>query len=144
MPRVRNVGTVMVVLGGALLVCALAFLPYFEARRGVHVFGGSSEATLWDLTTREPFILTALASAAIALAAASLLIDAAPLQAVTLALTFYLLGRAFPTGAARYQIYGVGFWLTTAAAAAMAAGALLATVGSVLPRASAKRLATPA
>jgi hypothetical protein len=45
------------------------------------------------------------------------------------AFSFYLFGRIFPTGNRAYTLYGVGFWLATAAAVVMSLGAVLAVAG---------------
>jgi hypothetical protein len=121
MSRPHLVGNIMVILGGVLFVCALALLPFFEAF--------DREPTLWDLTTREPVLLTVVAVADVVAAAGSLLTRNAVLLTLTTAFSFYVFGRIFPIGAETYHLLGVGFWVATAAAVTMSIGALLAVIG---------------
>jgi hypothetical protein len=118
-------GSVLVIIGGLVLLAALAFLPYFG---GSFLFRGR-EPTLWDLTTRLPVVLTVIGTAAIALGVASLLNAAPILPLLAACCSFYLFGQIFPDGLLAYNDFGVGFWLATSATVAMSLGGILALAG---------------
>jgi hypothetical protein len=130
MSRLRLSGTIMVILGGVLVLIALAFLPYVSFGKpfvgGFFPFGG--EPTLWDLSTREPVILTVVGVAAIVAAAGDLLLSGSEPILLVLAtgFSFYLFGRIFPVGFTDFSGFRAGFWLATAAAVIMIVGGVLA------------------
>ena len=111
-----------------VVLVALALLPYFGGDFPLGRFG-PEPTTLWDLTTREPVILTVVGVAAIAAAARGLLADEPILLTLATGFSFYLFGRVFPVGAPTYGFYGVGFWVVTAAAFTMSVGGVLAVAG---------------
>lgn len=106
---------------------ALAVLPCFDVK---YLRGYFSEPTLWDLTTREPVILTVVAVAAIVSALGAALADRAILLVIAAAASFYLFGRIFPPGLRAYNVQGTGLWVATGAAAGMSLGGVLAAVGA--------------
>jgi len=126
MSRLRLTGTVMVIVGGVVFLVALAFLPYFSAGFLGRLF---REPTLWDLTTRGPVFLTVVGVAAIVAAVGALLTDEPVLLILASVFSFYLLGSTFPVGSATYRLYGVGFWIATAATFTMSVGGILAVAG---------------
>ena|SRR5438105_4614098 len=126
MPRLRLIGTILVILGGVVFLVALTLLPYFSAGFLGRLF---REPTLWDLTTREPVILTMVGVAAILAAVGALLTDEPVLLILASVFSFYLFGRIFPVGPVTYRLYGVGFWIATAATFTMSVGGVLAVAG---------------
>jgi hypothetical protein len=132
MPRLRITGTVMVIVGGVVFLVALAVLPYFSLPHFVPPVGYRLahvvfvDQTLWNVTTREPVVLTMVAVAAIVSAAGGLLTDEAVLLILATGFSFYLFGRIFPVGPQTYDLYGAGLWVTTAAAFTMSVGGVLA------------------
>jgi hypothetical protein len=96
MPRLRLTGTILVILGGVVFLVALTFLPYLSLHVRDALILRRTEPTLWDVTTREPVILTVLAVAAIGAAAGDLLSGERALLVLATGFSFYLLGRIFP------------------------------------------------
>jgi hypothetical protein len=119
---VKLVGTNMTLFGSLVFVVSLAVLPYAEV--------GTQTETLWDGTTRFPVILTIVAALAGALAFASVFADVVILPVLAMGLSFWLLGQFFPTYAAKYTFFGIGFWLCTAAALTASVGGIVTLVGS--------------
>lgn len=116
----------MLILSGLVFEAALLFVS----------FASFEHVTLWELTTREPVILTTVCAVAIALAAASMLTERAfPLLLAT-CISFYLFGRAFPTGAGDYDAFGVGFWLSVGASVGMSLGGVVALTAASFARPS--------
>jgi hypothetical protein len=126
MSRLRIIGTILVIVGGVLFLVALTFLPYFSSGLLGRFF---REPTLWDVTTREPVILTMVGVAAILSAVGALLTDEPVLLILASVFSFYLFGRIFPVGPVTYRLYGVGFWVATAATFTMSVGCVLAVAG---------------
>lgn len=93
----KPAGNVLVIFGGLLFLVALTFVGYFRS------------VTLWELTTREPLILTLIAMAAIGLATMSFVFDAMWPPLLAACLSFYLFGQVLPIGAFSYKFAGVGF-----------------------------------
>jgi zinc-ribbon domain len=85
--------------------------------------------SLWDATTREPVILTILASLAILCALASLSWSSPVFTICPVAIGCYLFGQIFPVGASSYSGLQVGFWLATGSAIVVAVGGSLALLG---------------
>jgi hypothetical protein len=103
-------------LGGIVFLGALARLNYVGT------------ATLWELTTREPVILTVLVLAVCGLATASLFSDAFLLPLVATCVSFYLWGQVFLDSPNSYAGLGLGYWVPAVAAFGMSIAGLLAVV----------------
>jgi hypothetical protein len=126
MPRLRLTGTILVILGGVVFLVALTFLPYLSLHVRDALILRRTEPTLWDVTTREPVILTVLAVAAIGAAAGDLLSGERALLVLATGFSFYLLGRIFPLDIPDYGFLGAGVWVATSAAFTMSVGGVLA------------------
>jgi hypothetical protein len=115
----RLVGIAIVVAGG--VVIGSQFLTYDSI----------TDDSIWQLTTRYPAILTALAVIAVGLSGLSLIINRWLPLALAAVICAFLFGEAFPVAASDYDVFEVGFWLLVAGAFFMTAGAVLATADSV-------------
>jgi hypothetical protein len=124
----RRAGTIMIIVGGLVFLAAITFLDYGLNR------------TLWDLTTREPAVLTVIGATAVALAATTLLSARPIIPLLATCCSFYLFGQIFPDGARAYHGARAGFWLATSATVAMSMGGDLVIVGSA---SSARRFTGP-
>lgn len=134
--RLRNVGMVVVIVGGLVFVGVLALVHWGETSRLTHVRGVlsivSRDATLWNFPRgHEAGVLTVIAVVTVGLAATGLLSDSVVTALPAACGSFYLLGQAFPWNIGfHYGLYRAGFWLATAAALTMAIGGVLAVVGA--------------
>jgi hypothetical protein len=117
----RRAGSIMVIVGAFVFLGAQTFLAYIET--------GGPAYTAWDLSTRQPVILTVIGVVTLVLATASLLSDSATAEILVASCSFYLFGRVFPIGARSYSYLGIGFWLASGATAVMSAGAIVAVTG---------------
>jgi hypothetical protein len=102
----------------------------------LHFYGNQS---FWDVTTREPVLLTLFAAVAIVLAIVSLSSGAPAVCLGQAVIGFYLFGQVFPIGAASYSGLQVGFWLATGSALGIAVGGVLAVAGNWGTRAAKAR-----
>jgi hypothetical protein len=122
----RRAGSIVLIGGGVLFLVALAVLPYVEES---FAFGITLHPTLWDLMTRLPVVLTAVAALAIMFALWGLLGEARVPTLLATCCSFYLWGEVFQDGARHYSEVGAGLWLATAAAIVMSTAGVLAVVG---------------
>jgi hypothetical protein len=110
-------GKVTVVIGSLVFLLSVSLLHYVDS------------ATLWDLTTRLPVILIVLAVGALIVAGVSFFQQSIILPIISTCVGFYLFGQFFDIATSSYRGYGVGFWLGSAGALAMAVGGLLSLLG---------------
>jgi hypothetical protein len=121
-------GRLTVTVGALAFIVALA-LPYHSGSEG----GQADTNSVWQISTREGFVLTLVALLAAALAVVTSFRDAPVLVLVQPALGLYLFGNFFLIGLETYSETGAGFWLGTAAALAVAAGGAL-SIAAIWPR----------
>lgn len=113
----KPIGITAVVIGGAAVIVS-PLLHYVL------------DASVWQVTTRYPLIVTILAAAAMVLAVASLAVHRWLFLALAGLISAFVLGEVFPLIFPSYH-YQVGFWLWTAGAAIMTTGSVLALTGSI-------------
>jgi hypothetical protein len=94
----------------------------------------TSAKSFWDVTTREPVILTLLAIVAIGFVVVSLISRAPGWRVPQAVIGFYLLGAVFPIGSESYSNLQIGFWLATVGAVIMAVGGSLAVALAMNPQ----------
>jgi Protein of unknown function (DUF2510) len=123
----RIAGKSLMLIGAAIYLVALARLHYYsEAMLGSYAGG-----TLWDITTREPAILSAIAGIVALCALLGFFSEELTLSGLAMALSFLLLGQSISFGMPDYSVFGVGYWVCGGAALTMSIGGLFALSGYV-------------
>jgi hypothetical protein len=118
----RVSGKTMIIVGGAVYIASLALLHYV----GEITFWQAAKLDTGRFVSREPVILTGIATLAIVFALTALFTDAVGMALLATACSFWLLGQTVYGGESTYSFYGTGYWVCAGAAVLMCVGGLFA------------------
>jgi hypothetical protein len=118
----RVSGKTMIIVGAAIYIASLALLHYV----GEVTFWQAAKLDTGRFVSREPVILTGIATLAIVFALTALFTDAVGMALLAAACSFWLLGQTVYGGESSYSFYGTGYWVCAGAAVLMCVGGLLA------------------